>query len=149
MEFSWPLQVAQRLINLSTSVLQNCKTLSNAQGSPASMVCFTNCNSPSLVFVLSISGSSRNKFMESSYSLTCCDICDYFNNFAVRSDFSLQKQRENSVEGCVGYLFFPETTTSEGWIHQSRRTPANTKLVQKITYYINCDLSGILESSWS
>ena len=80
MEFSWPLQVAQRLINLSMSVLQNCETLSNARGSPATIVCFTNCNSPS--FRVSASGSSRNKFIDSSCSLTsCCDICDC-NNFA-------------------------------------------------------------------
>lgn len=76
-----PLQVAQRLINLSTSVLQNCENLSNARGSPATIVCFTNFNSPS--FRVSASGSSRNKFMDSSCSLTsCCDICDDCNNFA-------------------------------------------------------------------
>ena len=53
---------------------------------------------------------------------------------------TLQKRLENYVEACiscVGYLVFPETMTSEGWIHRSRRTPANTKRVQKITYYIN------------
>ena len=81
--FQWNFPGRYRLhSDSSTWVCRSCKTakLYQMRGSPATIVCFTNFNSPS--FRVSASGSSRNKFIDSSCSLTsCCDICDC-NNFA-------------------------------------------------------------------